>query len=288
MTGLLGLAIVFAMVLGGYLWGGGKLGIIFSSLHYEMMIIGGSAIGAFIISNGMHTIKGSLGDIRRVFTGAKWKSSDYSDVLILLFELLRIARNNPVQIEEHIENPEESLHFQRFPRILADSAAVTLICDTLRAASMNYDDPHQVEEVIDKRLEAHLHHSLKPSHALQNMADGLPALGIVAAVLGVIKTMSSIDQPPAVLGKMIGGALVGTFLGVFLAYALVGPFATKAQEIAEDDHQFYILIREVLVASLHSHAPNMCVEIGRQCMSSEFRPSFDDLDSALRNEAVST
>lgn len=286
MTGFFGLAIVFAMVIGGYLWGGGKLGIIFSSLHYEMMIIGGSAVGAFIISNAGDTIRGSLRDVGRVFTGPKWKAGDYSDVLILLFEMLRIARNNPVQIEEHIEQPEESVHFQRFPRILADATAVTLICDTLRAASMNYDDPHQVEEVIDKRLEAHLHHALKPSHALQNMADGLPALGIVAAVLGVIKTMSSIDQPPAVLGKMIGGALVGTFLGVFLAYALVGPFATKANELAESDHNFYMLIREVLVASLHGHAPNMCVEIGRQCMSSELRPSFDDLDTALRSESV--
>ena len=286
MTGAFGLIIVFIMVIGGYLWGGGKLGIIFSSLHYEMMIIGGSAIGAFIISNSGDTIRGSLRDVGRVFTGVKWKAKDYSDVLILLYELLRIARNNPVQIEEHIERPDESPHFQRFPRILADSAAVTLICDTLRAASMNYDDPHQVEEVIDKRLEVRLHHALKPSHALQNMADALPALGIVAAVLGVIKTMSSIDQPPAILGKMIGGALVGTFLGVFLAYALVGPFATKANEIAEEDHNFYLLIREVLVASLHSHAPNMCVEIGRQCMPSEIRPSFDDLDTALRAEAV--
>lgn len=286
MTGLLGLAIVFAMVLGGYLWGGGKLGIILSSLHYEMMIIGGAAVGAFIISNSKDTIKGAARDVRRVFAGGKWHGSDYSDVLILLYELLRIARNSPVEIEEHIERPEDSRHFQRFPKILADRAAVTLICDTLRAASMNYDDPHQVEEVIDKRLETHHHHALKPSHALQTMADGLPALGIVAAVLGVIKTMSSIDQPPAVLGKMIGGALVGTFLGVFLAYALVGPFATKAKEIADEDHQFYVLIREVLVASLHNHAPNMCVEIGRQCMASEIRPSFDELDTALRAEAV--
>ena len=286
MIGAIGIVVVFAMVVGGYMWGGGKLGIIFSSLHYEMMIIGGAAIGAFIISNGADTIKGALGAIGRVFRGPRWQRTDYADVLILLYELLRIARNSPVQIEEHIERPQDSPHFQRFPRILADSAAVTLICDTLRAAAMNYDDPHQVEEVIDKRLEARLHHSLKPGHALQTMADGLPALGIVAAVLGVIKTMSSIDQPPAVLGKMIGGALVGTFLGVFLAYALVGPFAAKAQDTAEEDNQFYLLIREVLVASLHNHAPNMCVEIGRQCMPAAIRPSFDDLDSALRAESV--
>ncbi|WP_316014960.1 flagellar motor stator protein MotA [Roseobacter sp. HKCCA0434] len=288
MIGIVGIVVVFAMVVGGYLWGGGKLGIIFSSLHYEMMIIGGAALGAFIISNGLETIKGAARNVAAVFTGPRWSEQDYSDVLILIYDLLKIARASPIQVEEHIEAPQDSTCFQKFPRILADEKAVALICDTLRAASMNYDDPHQVEEIIDKRLDIQLHHALKPSHALQTMADGLPALGIVAAVLGVIKTMSSIDQPPEVLGKMIGGALVGTFLGVFLSYALVGPFATKAREIAEQDHQFYLLIREALVASLHAHAPNMCVEIGRQCIPGEFRPSFDALDTALREPAAGT
>jgi chemotaxis protein MotA len=147
---------------------------------------------------------------------------------------------------------------------------------------MNYDDPHQVEEVLEKRLESKLHHALHGTHALQSMADGLPALGIVAAVLGVIKTMASIDQPPEVLGKMIGGALVGTFLGVFLAYALVGPFSTKVKAVVEADHQFYSLIREVLVANLHNHAPDICVEVGRQNAPGNVRPSFGALNEALR------
>ncbi|QPH53188.1 flagellar motor stator protein MotA [Pontivivens ytuae] len=284
MTGVIGLIVVFVMVIGGYLWGGGKFSIILGSIHYEMMIIGGSAVGAFIIANGTHTLKTTLGDIGAVFRGPRWKGDDYAELLILLYELLRVARQSPVQLEEHIEAPETSDIFSRFPRILADEEAISLICDTLRAATMNYDDPHQVEEVIDKRIETMHHHALQSSHALQNMADGLPALGIVAAVLGVIKTMGSIDQPPEVLGKMIGGALVGTFLGVFLAYAIVGPFATKVKHVREEDHHFYILIREVLVASLHNHAPNMCVEIGRQNTPSGIRPSFDELDGALRSD----
>lgn len=157
-----------------------------------------------------------------------------------------------------------------------------LICDTLRAASMNYDDPHQVEEVLDKRMEAHLHHAMHSSHAMQSMADGLPALGIVAAVLGVIKTMGSIDQPPEVLGAMIGSALVGTFLGVFLAYGLMGPFAARVKQVIEDDAHFYQLIREVLVANLHRHPANICIEVGRQNTPHHVRPGFSDLEEALR------
>jgi len=147
---------------------------------------------------------------------------------------------------------------------------------------MNYDDPHQVEEVLEKRIEANFHHSMHGTHALQTMADGLPALGIVAAVLGVIKTMGSIDQPPEVLGKMIGGALVGTFLGVFLAYGLVGPFAGKVKTVVEEDAHFYQLIREVLVANLYQHAPNICIEVGRQNTPGPSRPSFTDLEEALK------
>jgi chemotaxis protein MotA len=192
-----------------------------------------------------------------------------------------------MDLEAHIENPETSAVFAKYPNIAADKSAVEMICDTMRAGSMNYDDPHQVEEVLEKRLDGKLHHAMHSSHALQTMADGLPALGIVAAVLGVIKTMASIDQPPEVLGKMIGGALVGTFLGVFLAYALVGPMATKVKTVVEADHQFYTLIREVLVANLHNHAPDICVEVGRQNTPGEVRPSFSTLSDALRGAKAS-
>ncbi|NHX28252.1 flagellar motor stator protein MotA, partial [Escherichia coli] len=164
----------------------------------------------------------------------------------------------------------------------ADHESVELICDTLRSASMNYDDPHQVEEVLEKRMEANLLHNLHASHALQNIADALPALGIVAAVLGVIKTMGSIDQPPEILGKLIGGALVGTFLGVFLAYGLVGPFAAKVKSVVEEDGHFYQLIREVLVANLYNHAANICIEVGRQNTPGHNRPSFAELEEAIK------
>ena len=229
MIGIVGIVVVFVMVFGGYLAAGGKMGIIFKALPFEMTMIGGAAIGAFLISNDMSAIKQTARDIGRVFKGPKWHQSDYTDLLCLLFELIRLARQNPVAIEEHIEAPEQSAIFSKYQRILSDKEAVALICDTMRSASMNYDDPHQVEEVLEKRMEANAHHAMHSSHALQTVADGLPALGIVAAVLGIIKTMGSIDQPQEVLGRLIGGALVGTFLGVFLAYGFVGPFAAKVK-----------------------------------------------------------
>ena len=282
MIGFVGIALIFVMVFGGYLAAGGKMGIILKSLPFEFTMIGGAAAGAFVISNDMAAIKHTMKDIGKVFKGPKWTHEDYKDLLCLLFELIRHARQNAVALEEHIENPSESTIFSRYPKILEDAEAVNLICDTLRSASMNYDDPHQVEEVLEKRMDANLHHALHSSHALQTVADGLPALGIVAAVLGVIKTMGSIDQPPEILGKMIGGALVGTFLGVFLAYGLVGPFSAKVKTVVEEDAHFYQLIREVLVANLYNHSVNICIEVGRQNTPGHHRPSYSDLEEALK------
>ncbi|PKP75227.1 MAG: flagellar motor stator protein MotA [Alphaproteobacteria bacterium HGW-Alphaproteobacteria-6] len=282
MIGIVGIVIIFVMVFGGYIAAGGKLGIILKALPFEMIMIGGAALGAFVLSNDMPAIKHTAKDIGKVFKGRRWQPDDYRDLLCLLFELIRLARQNPVAIEEHIEAPESSSIFGKYPKILASHEAIEMICDTLRSASMNYDDPHQVEEVLEKQLEANLHHAMHSSHALQSIADGLPALGIVAAVLGVIKTMGSIDQPPEILGKMIGGALVGTFLGVFLAYGLVGPFSVRVKAVIEEDSHFFKLIREVLVANLHNHAANICIEVGRQNTPHHIRPSFTSLEEALK------
>lgn len=283
MLGIIGIVVIFVMVFGGYLAAGGKLGIILKALPFELMMIGGAATGAFLISNDSHAVKHTLKDVAKVFKGAKWKPEDYRDLLCLLFELIRLARQSPVAIEEHIEDPSQSAIFSKYPKILSDKPAIDLICDTMRSVSMNYDDPHQVEEVLDKRLDTMQHNAMHSSHALQALADALPALGIVAAVLGVIKTMASIDQPPEVLGKLIGGALVGTFLGVFLAYGFASPFAAKVKAVVEEDLHFYHLIREVLVANLHNHATNICIEVGRQNTPSHMRPNFVDLEEALKS-----
>ncbi len=283
MIGILGIIIIFVMVFGGYLAAGGHMDIILYSLPYEMAIIGGAAIGAFVISNDIAAVKQTLKDVGKVFKGPKWRKQDFQDILCLIFSLIKLARASPVDLESHIEGPESSTIFNKYPRIASDKEAVEIICDTLRSALMNYDDPHQVEEVLEKRIEGKLHHALHSSHALQSMSDGLPALGIVAAVLGVIKTMGAVDQPPEILGKLIGSALVGTFLGVFLAYGLVGPFSVKVKSVVESDQHFYLLIREVLVANLHKHPPNICVEVGRQSTPRSVRPTFNALEEALKS-----
>jgi chemotaxis protein MotA len=281
--GVIGIAIIFIMVFGGYVLHGGDLAIVLEAAPWEIIMIGGAAAGAFVLSSDKAGIKHTVGDVKKVFKGPIWKPDDYRDLLCLLFELIRLARQNPVAIEEHIETPESSSIFGKYPKILKDHTAIELICDTMRSASMNFDDPHQVEEVLDKQIDANLAHALHSSHALQSIADGLPALGIVAAVLGVIKTMGSIDQPPEILGGMIGSALVGTFLGVFMAYGLVGPFASRVKAVVEEDGHFHRLIREVLVANLHNHATNICIEVGRQNTPHHIRPSFSALEEALKS-----
>lgn len=283
MLPVIGIVLVVTLVFGGYLGAGGSMTIILKALPFEMVMIGGAALGAFVLGNDLGTIKGAGRDIVRVFKGPKWKTEDYRDLLCLLFQLIRLARQNPVAVEEHIEAPETSSIFGAYPKIQQDHDAVELICDTLRAASMNYDDPHQVEDVLEKRLDAQRLHALHTSHAVQVVADALPALGIVAAVLGIIKTMGAIDEPPEVLGKMIGGALTGTFLGVFLAYGFVGPIAGRMAAIVEEDDHFFRLIREVLIANLHAHPANICIEVGRQNTPHHYRPGFSELEDAMRD-----
>ncbi|MCF6220331.1 MAG: flagellar motor stator protein MotA [Robiginitomaculum sp.] len=282
MNAILGIILTLFMVFGGFLLAGGNMAVIMHSAPYEMMIIGGAAIGAFLVGNDMAGVKHTVGDIAAVFKGPKWKKSDYNDLLCLMHELVRISRESPVEIEAHIEDPQASDLFQKYPRILKDTNFIELICDTIRSMIMNFDDVYQVEELLDKQLESIKEEKLHGSHALQTMADALPALGIVAAVLGIIKTMSSIDKPPEVLGEMIGAALVGTFLGVFLAYALVGPFATKVKALREQEHFFYALIREVLVSSLHKNPTNICVEVARRSAPKHHRPSFNEVEEALK------
>lgn len=282
MFGFVGMFVTMAMVFGGYILAGGKMGVITHALPFEMMMIMGAAIGSYLLSNDGHVLKHTVGGLVQAFKGPKWKESDHQDVLCLMYQLLRIARENPVALEQHIEHPEESTIFAAYPRLLADHDVVSLISDTLRSISLNYDDPYQVEEMISRRLAIMREERVHVPHALQTMADALPALGIVAAVLGVIKTMSSIDQPPEVLGKMIGGALVGTFLGVFLAYGFVAPLANRLGVVVKQDLGFYEVIKSVLIAGLHQHATNLCVEVGRQAIPEHVRPSFDTLETALR------
>ena len=281
---IIGIVLLFGLVFGSYIMSGGKMEVIMHAVPHEMMAIGGAGLASFLISNSMTVVKGSLGGLGKAFKGPKWKAGDYRDLLSLLFLLTKTMKSKGViALESHIEKPGDSTIFSRFPKITKDHFAVDFICDTLRMMTMNLEDPHQVEDAMEKQLEKHHHEHQEPAHALQNLADALPALGIVAAVLGVIKTMGSITEPPAVLGGMIGGALVGTFLGVFLAYGLVGPLASRLKAVVDEEGAFYRIIQAVLVAHLHGNAAQISVEIGRGNVPSTAQPSFLELEEALSN-----
>ena len=283
MTTIAGFVFLLVTVFGGYTIAGGKFGIILHSLPYEALMIGGAAIGAFIMSNSMHDVKHTLGGFGKVLKGARFHKSDYMEMLSLLYYFVRLVQTKgAMALEAHIEKPDESAAFAKFPKIKANHHAVALICDYLRMVGMNADDPHQIEDVMGRELKKIREEEMHPSHAIQNMADALPALGIVAAVLGVIKTMASIDQPPSVLGGMIGGALVGTFLGVLLAYGLMGPIAARLKGVVEEEQKYFEVIRAVLVAHLHGNAPQVSVETGRKMAPSTHMPSFQELESALQ------
>ncbi|WP_306131902.1 flagellar motor stator protein MotA [Roseivivax marinus] len=287
MTLLVGSVMVFGLVFGGFMLSGGKLDIVLHALPFEGMMIGGAAIGAFVIANSFGVVKAAGRGILRVIKGPKWTSDDYSQLLNLLFELTRIYRTQGIlALDAHIESPKDSDIFNRYPRIQSDHFALELITDSFRMLAMQFDDKFQTEEIINRKIRKHHRESLMASGAIQTMADGLPAIGIVAAVLGVIKTMSSIDQPPEILGKMIGGALVGTFLGVFLAYCLVQPLAGRLKQIEEEDHAFYLVIRDVFVAMVSNHPPNICVEIGRGSVPSGKQPDFYAVEAAQRDLAA--
>ncbi|GAA0549313.1 flagellar motor stator protein MotA [Rhizomicrobium palustre] len=263
---------------------GGKLDSVIEAAPHEMITIGGAAVAALLISSSMFALKKFGGDVGKVMSGPKWKPGDYRDLLCLLFLLTKTMKSKGlIALEAHIEKPEESSIFKRYPKIVKDHFALDFICDTLRMMTMSLEDPLQVETAMEKQLEKHHHEALSTANALQNMADGLPALGIVAAVLGVIKTMGAISEPPEVLGRMIGSALVGTFLGVFLAYGIVAPLGQRLKGIVDEEALFYHVIRDILVAHLHGNAAQVSVEIGRGSVPSEAQPSFQELEETINN-----
>jgi chemotaxis protein MotA len=279
-----GIVVLFVCVFGGFLMTGGSLNVIVEALPHEILTILGAAIAALLIGGSMYSVKKVAGSLSRVVSGPLWKPADYRDLLCLLFQLTKTMKSKGmIALEAHVEHPEDSSIFKRYPKIMKDHFALDFICDTLRMMTMSLEDPHQVEAAMEKQLEKHHHEALAPANALTAMSDGLPALGIVAAVLGVIKTMGAISEPPEVLGGMIGSALVGTFLGVFLAYGIVGPMGVRLRAIVEEDAQFYHVIRDILVAHLHGNAAQVSVEIGRGSVPSAAQPSFQELEEALNN-----
>ena len=285
MFAAVGIIVVIVMVFGGFLVSGGNIGIIAHALPIEMTIIGGAAIGATIAGNSMRELKALMGGLAKVFKGPTYAKQDYLDTIFLVSKLMKMLRTDgPVAVEPHIEDPKSSVIFADYPRLLKDDTLIHLICDTLRlvVVSSGTLDPRAVEEVMDNAIKTHHHDAVRPANSLQTLADALPALGIVAAVLGVVKTMASIDQPPQVLGALIGSALVGTFLGVLLSYGFVGPFANRAKQVIEGDAAIYQVVKQIIIASLHGHPLPLVIEAARSGITHSNQPAFADVFDGMR------
>lgn len=285
MFAAIGIVVLLVLVFGGFVLAGGSLGPVLAAVPLEMMIIGGAAIGALIAGNSTHELKLLAGGLGKVFKGPKYSDQDHIDAIALTSRLMKMLKaEGAVALESHVTEPQNSNIFAEYPGILADEALTGLICDTLTlmVVSSGTLEVHAVEEVMDNAIKTQLHEMEEPAHALQGLADALPALGIVAAVLGVIKTMGSIDEPPAVLGKMIGGALVGTFLGVLLAYGIVSPLAGRLKQINTHDAQIFQSVKQIIIGSLHGHPQPLVIEAARSGLSPAHRPSLTDLLDTLR------
>ena len=275
----IGIVVVIVSVFGGYLAMGGYLEILIQP--WEAVIILGAAFGAYIIGNTGPVLKQSLGVFGTLLRGPKYDKKAYVELLGLQYSLFKLVRaRGLLALEPHIEDPANSAIFQRFPRFAANHHAVTFMCDYLRMVTLGTNNVHELDALMDEELETHHQENERLVSAVQALADGTPALGIVAAVLGVIKTMGSIAEPPEVLGHMIGGALVGTFLGVFVAYGFFGPMAQALRNIFEAENKYLLSMKTGLLAHISGHAPEMAIEFARKMLMSEDRPSFLEIDAA--------
>ena len=280
-----GIVILLVLVFGGFVLTGGALGPVMAAVPGEMLIIGGAALGALVTGNSKHELMALLSGLKRVFKGPRHSRQDHIDAIALATRLMKILRSDgPVALESHVMEPKSSAIFAEYPALLANAPLIAVLCDTLTliVVSSGTLEVNAVEDVMDNALKTQFHELHEPVHTLQGLADALPALGIVAAVLGVVKTMGSIDKPPSVLGGMIGAALVGTFLGVLLAYGIVGPLATRLKQISDQDEQIFHAVKQVVIASLHGWPQPLVVESARSGLGHAFRPGLAELLDSLR------
>ena len=277
---IIGLIIAVACIAGGFASMGGNLKILFQPFEYVIII--GGAIGAYIISNPVSVLKDTVLSFAPGVKKVSRKKADYLELLSLLYLILRTIQGSGgiKKLESDIDDPENSAFFKQFPRLLEDKKIIVFICDYLRLMALGSKDPHEVAELMEEEIETLKHELNTTPRAIQTIADAFPALGIIAAIMGIVKTMGHIDAEPSVLGMMIGGALVGTATGIFLCYCVLGPMATVLTKRREAEANFYTCVRATLSAYLQNYPPAVSVEYGRKVISTDVRPSFFDVDDA--------
>jgi chemotaxis protein MotA len=282
---IIGWVVALACVFGVFVAHGGNIGVVLKALPFEMTTIFGAAIGAFLVNNQMGVIKATVAGVAQCFKGSKINKQHYMELLTLLYDILQKARKEGLMaIESDVEEPEKSAVFKRFPTILADHHLMEFITDYMRMMVSGNLNAHEIESLMDSEIDTHHHEAHAPVAALQRMAGWLPAFGIVAAVLGVVNTMGSVGQPPAVLGGMIGAALVGTFLGIFLAYGFVEPLAGLLDQKVDEAGKSYQCIKVTLLASMQGYSPAVAIEFGRKVLYANDRPSFQELEKQVKGK----
>jgi chemotaxis protein MotA len=277
---IIGLLVAIACIAGGFASMGGNLKILFQPFEY--VIIVGGAMGAYIISNPVSVLKDTVTSFLPGVKKVSRKKADYLELLSLLYLIVRQVQGQGglKKLESDIDNPEQSAFFKQFPRLLEDKKIIVFICDYLRLVALGTKSPHEVTELMEEEIETLRHELNATPRAIQIIADAFPALGIIAAIMGIVKTMGHIDAEPAVLGMMIGGALVGTATGIFLCYCVFGPMSTVLQKRRDAEANFYTCVRATLTAYLQNYPSAVCVEYGRKVISTDVRPSFFDVEDA--------
>lgn len=282
---LIGWLVALACVFGVFIAHGGNIGVVLKALPFEMTTIMGAALGAFVATNQPKVLKASLAGVGACFKGSKYTKARYMELMALLYDVLQKARKEGLMsIEKDVEEPDKSPLFQKYPTIGGDHHVVEFITDYLRMMVSGNLNAHEIESLMDSEIDTHHHEAHAPAMAIQRLAGGLPAFGIVAAVLGVVNTMGSVGQPPAVLGAMIGSALVGTFLGILLSYAIFEPLAALLEQKVDEGTKELQCIKTTLLASMQGYAPQVAVEFGRKVLYSTERPSFSELEKHVKQK----
>jgi chemotaxis protein MotA len=282
---IIGWVVVLGCVFGVFVAHGGNMGPILKALPWEMAMIGGATLGAFLVNNQMTVIKATIAGALSCFKGSKYTKARYMELLALMYDILQKARKEGLMsIEKDVEDPHSSPLFQKYPTVGNDHHVTEFITDYLRMMVSGNLNAHEIESLMDSEIETHHHEAHAPVAAIQRVAGGLPAFGIVAAVLGVVKTMGSVGQPPAVLGAMIGSALVGTFLGILLAYAFAEPVAGLLEQKVEESGKELQCIKTTLLASMQGYAPQVAIEFGRKVLLSTVRPTFAELEGHVKGK----
>jgi chemotaxis protein MotA len=278
---IIGILIVFGAVLGGYLMEHGHIAVLLQPA--ELLIIGGAAIGTVLIANPVHILKKIAAGIAGALKGSPFTKKKYIETLKMIYDLLNKGRRDGlVALESDIEDPTKSAIFSKYPEFLKDHHSRDFVCDTMRMAVIGGIDPFDVDQMMELDMEVHHNDAAQPIAALSTMADSLPGLGIVAAVLGVVITMGALGGPPEEIGQKVAAALVGTFLGILLCYGLVGPVAANMGKTAEDEHAYEGVLRVAMIAFMKGTAPIMAVEIARRAIPGHLRPTFQELETACR------